>query len=193
MVYAEELEDELVRTHITCSACESTLHLTEEIFELRIMQAQLLEGRLKHYDVLADNGDFLYRPHFFEFGCWENIEEELTEIHEDVPGITDAQGIIVCDFCGSDVRAWEIVGLVRLGELHCSQRCPDGPTVIFEEMDHEKHVCVGCLYHLDRDEEYWGGHVDVIPGVAACIDGVYERCWRDGHCCESNCAHRRKL
>jgi hypothetical protein len=175
-----------------CAKCDCALHLTEEVFELKIVQAQIFEGRLQHYDVLADDGDYLYRPHFFEFGCWENLEEELTELHEDVPGMSDAQGIIECDICGSDVRAWETVGLVRFGELHCSQRSPNGMSVLFENMGHEKHICVGCLYHLDHDEEYWDGHIDVIPGVSACTDGVYERCWRSGSCREGNCRRWRK-
>lgn len=185
-----ELEHLLTKTEIQCASCQNGIHLTEEVFLVRLVQAQAAREGLEHYDVLDDYGNYQYEPHFFEFSCWEELQEELRDMHEDIPSVEDQLAIIECDICGSGVRAWEVVGIIQFGELHCSPRSPNGPSINFQPMGRCQHMCIGCLYHMDKDGEYWNSELEPVPGQKVCINGIYERCWRKENCDDNCCSER---
>jgi len=184
--YDHELEvtDNATKTGIGCPECGNYIHLAEEIFEVRIVQAQLVDGGLVYHDLLNDEGDYAHEPRHFDFECWENLEEDMASYCEDTPPMEDALGLIECDLCKSDIREWEVLALVRFGEIHCSKRSPHGPTYTFENMGKDKQICLSCVYNAD--ERLWEEEIDVIPQVSVCLEGVHSRCWRR-NCCKDRC------
>lgn len=178
----EYLEHLVTRTDLKCSVCTNTLHLVEEMFEFKIIQAQLVEGELVYYDAL-DNNSILYPAHYFDFKCWEEVEEEIESRHENTPPMKDQLALLSCDLCGSDIRELEILGLVRFGELHCSPRTPQGiPETVFENMGRDKHICIGCITNINDGWDLWADDVAAVPGVDVCREGIFERCWRKDEC-----------
>ena len=181
----EDDELELAETDIHCTQCEDPLHLTEEVFLLRIIRPYVEEGRHVHEDVLDGNGNFKHPPAFFCFTCWEEEQENLETIQEDVPPVADPRGILLCDICRSDILEEESVALLQFGELHLSQRAPNhkhSPT--FVELDSGKHICTACLTHLEdtRTDPIWSEDIEPTPNVSVCIEGIFSRCWRYGTC-----------
>ena len=172
-------------TDLRCVQCGDVIHLTEEIFLLRIVLPFSTASGLMQYDVLNDRGDYKYEPAFFCFSCWEEENEDLQEKQEDVPPVRDSLGVISCDVCHSDVRQGELVGLVEFGELHWSTRSPNfRHTHTFDSLSNDKHICIACIHHLDtsRLQPLWPGEIEPTPGVAVCTEGIFERCWRYGNC-----------
>lgn len=168
-----------------CAQCESHIHLMEEIFFLRIVRPYIVDGNLTHFDILDDQGLPTYEPAFFDFGCWEEEQEHLTEIQEDIPPVPDPLGILLCDVCHSDILPGESVGLLHFGEMHWSDRSPNNQnTPTFKAMDEGKHICITCICHLDnnRTDPLWPQEIEPVPGVQVCVEGVFERCWRHGNC-----------
>lgn len=172
------------RTDIACPECGEHIHLAEEIFEVRIVQAQLVNGSLQYYDVLTEDGDYAHEPRHFNFECWESLEEDIAAYSEDSPPIQDALGLIECDICRSDIREWEALALVRFGEIHFSKRSPNGATYTFENMGKDKHICLACVYNAD--ERLWEEEIEAIPQVSVCTEGIHSRCWRR-NCCKERC------
>lgn len=166
-----------------CAGCGEPLAFAEEVFLLKIVQAQLIEGRIEYYDVLNDTGDFMWDPYFFEFFCWEGVQEDLTNHFDDVPPVSDPHNsLLECDTCSNDINPWEIFGLVAFGELHCAKRTPNNkPTTIFEDMHDYKHICISCLFILNEVNSCWQQTLIPLPDYDACEEGIYSKCWR-GHC-----------
>jgi hypothetical protein len=169
-----------------CGFCTDKIHLVEEVWQLTIVQVEHRENELVFHHVFDHNQGLAYEPHFFEFMCWEKVEEVVEEIIEDVPPVTDSFGLIACDLCGSHIREWETMGVAKFGELHCSPHMPDGQhTYVFEPMGADRHVCVACLTHINDEMELWGDDLEGLPGTETCRDGIFERCWRKDTCeCE---------
>ena len=184
----DSLEEVITKTSLKCGYCGDYLHLVEEAWELRIVQPEIGPENIIMRDALGPNGVGHYIPHFFEFMCWEKAEELLEELWEDVPPISDDFALLECDLCRSHIREWETMGLVRFGELHCSPRNPDGETSYqFEPMGTDRHICVGCLTHVNDELDLWEEGIEGMPGIEVCRDGIFERCWRKGKC---NCTWR---
>lgn len=181
-----ELAEVLTKTEIVCGFCSDKIHLVEEVWQLTIVQPEHREGALVFHHVLDDTQNLAYEPHFFEFMCWEKVEELVEEIMEDVPPVTDSFGLIECDLCGSHIREWELMGVATFGELHRSPRMPNGQlSYLFEPMDCERHVCIACLTHANDELELWDDDLEGLPGTETCRDGIFERCWRQDNCaCE---------
>jgi hypothetical protein len=171
-------------TNIKCARCGDTLAYTEEVWRLRIVQAQVLNGDVVYHDILNEEGRQKYQAHFFEFICWETSKEELLELYEEAPcAVEHPLGILRCDICESDILEWETFGLVEYGELHFALRSPLGLPVQFEHLKHEHHVCICCLYQLDAGEHnYWNGNIEPIPDHWVCQEGLFDRCWRQDEC-----------
>jgi hypothetical protein len=176
-----------IKSKIVCSSCSSLINYSDEVWMLRVVQPQVLNGTLLYHDLLDDDGLYKYQPLFFEFECWEAIESELEEFFEEncfCSTDEESLSIIECDICGSDIREWEVMGVAQFGELHRSQRSPDGTSgSSFAYMGTDHHVCISCLCHLDGgDNVLWGDDVEVLPGRWACRGGLFERCWRQPEC-----------
>jgi hypothetical protein len=133
-----------------------------------------------------DSDDYLYEPLFFHTKNWDEIEEKFEQEHPNRPTIQAAGGILRCRYCSSDVLPGETTCVVTYGEIHKSQRDPDGEGCDdkFENMDTNPIVvCTACAMDINDDvHELWDG------GVAygnECKEGTYARCWRSG--CPGNC------
>ena len=183
-----DVEEQLTRTNIQCSVCSHALHLVEEIFEIKLVQPQLRGSELEYFDVVDDQGRLQYASHYFDFMCWEEIEEEIENRHQNTPPVRDQLALLSCDLCGSDIREWETIGLLRYGELHCSPRTPEGfATTVFQNMGRDKHICIGCLFHVNDGWDLWPDEVEPGPGIDVCREGIFERCWRKQRCtCEGH-------
>lgn len=185
---AEEDEEEEELTEPTgcyCVQCTNELEMVEEVFLLRLVHSHLVQRELQHSDVLAADGNYKYMPAFFCFDCYEELVEEVRGQQEDSPPIPDPAGIILCDICESDVLPGELVGLAQFGEIHWSDRAPNGRhTPVFVDMNDEKHICIGCLHLMEgeRGEQIWPDDLEPVPGFEVCEDGLFSRCWRHGNC-----------
>jgi len=180
-----EDEEELATSGCTCAVCLNDIKLTEEVFLLRVVHPFIVDNQLQYFDIIDDNGQYKHPPAFFDFGCWEEEEEEIHVVQEDVPPIPDPDGIILCDVCGSDICQGEAMGLVQFGEIRLSERSPNNMlTSSFMGMSDPQHLCIACLVHLEDNqrEPLWEGEIDPIPNHNVCIEGIHERCWRSGNC-----------
>ena len=172
-------------TGVECAKCLSDLLYTEDIFLVRVVTTTMENKALQYYDIIDTDGNARYSPGFFCYGCWDELLEELKELYEDVPPVKDAAGFMSCDICDCDIREGETIGLLQLGEIHLSARCPNGKlTPKFVPTGQDQHVCVGCLYHLDAQAEssLWPEDIEVLPDVFVCQEGIFDRCWRTGNC-----------
>jgi hypothetical protein len=187
--YEDDLEDEEAvvleePTGCQCVQCTDEIEMVAEVFLLRIVQPYFVDGQLQHIDVAGPDGGYAYDPAFYCFDCWEEVQEQLTEQMEDAPPLQHPAGLLLCDICQSDVLQGEIVGMVSFGEIHWSERAPNHErSPVFVDMDNgePKHICIGCLYHLEenRDHPLWVNGVEPMPGVTApTLDDLFGRTWR---------------
>jgi hypothetical protein len=179
-----EMDDELYslinRTDKECASCGEPIHYTDEVFLLSVVRPIIsVEGVL--YEMMqAEDGDFLYEPRILSLECWEELEETLREWVADQPPILDPRSVLECSACESGIQQGETLGLVQFGEVHCSQRTPDGvPTSIFESYDNDpKNVCIACLRLLNSELcNLWDG---TVQQGTECKEGTSIRCWRNG-------------
>lgn len=186
VVEEDDDDEELFEpTGCFCAQCENELEMVEEVFLLRLVQSQVIQGALHHNDILAPDNNYKYAPAFFCFDCWEELVEEIRGHQDDSPPVVDQAGIILCDICESDVLPGELVGLAQFGEIHWSDRAPNGlHSPVFVDMNDEKHICVGCLQLMqeERNDLIWPDELEPVPGFDVCEDGLFARCWRHGNC-----------
>ncbi len=152
---------------------------------MRIVHPFVLEGKLEYLDIIDDNGRYKYPPVFFDFECWEEEEEEIQTVQEDVPPMVAHEGIILCDICESDVCQGEAMGLVEFGEIRLTGRQPNNSlSASFVVMAKPQHLCIACITHLEDNqrEPFWAGEIEPVPNLEVCVEGIFERCWRDGAC-----------
>ena len=173
-----ELAAQVYKSGHHCHGCMDAILYTDEVYLLQVVYAQVSEQGLELIQLPQ------YEPLFLDFSCWENLEEDLYEKVEDTPPILDDYAVLECSVCSSGIRALEVMGLATYGELHCSQRVPNGIlSTTFETVDQTPTViCISCA-KLANDEilELWA---DLRQGTE-CDEGVYFRCWRYG--CDSHC------
>jgi hypothetical protein len=186
--YEEDIEEDEITfeepTGCYCVQCTDEIDMVAEVFLLRIVQPFMVDGKLEHMDVAAPDGGYAYDPAFYCFDCWEAVQEELAEQLEDIPPLQHPAGLLLCDICQSDILQGEVVGVVSFGEIHWSERAPNHTrSPVFVDMDNgePKHVCIGCLYHLEenRDHPLWENGVEPVPGITPpTVDDLFGRTWR---------------
>jgi len=168
-----------------CAICANDIKLTDEVFLLRIVHPFIVDGTLTYYDIVEANGDYKYPPAFFDFECWEDEEEEIRTIQEDVPPVQHYNGIILCDICESDICQGEAMGLAQFGEIRLSERSPNNIlSASFVGMAEPQHLCIACLTHMEENQQdpIWPGEIEPVPNHEVCVEGLFERCWREGQC-----------
>lgn len=181
----DEVEEELLQSGHDCSLCSNHISLTDEVFLLRVVHPFVVDNNLNYFDIIDDLGFYKYPPAFFDFECWEDEQEEVQKIQEDVPPVRDPAGIILCDICESDICQGESMGLLEVGEIRLSERQPNGrASASFLTMGEPVHLCIACLAHLEDNqrEPIWSDEIDPIPNHDVCIEGLFERCWRGNGC-----------
>jgi len=135
----------------------------------------------------ADDGDYLFAPHFFCMMCWEEMTDALTDAsksHRLHRTIYHSEHLVRCFECNSAVLDGEIFATVCSGALQPSPRTPFGvPEVDFKGTDRLERpvvLCIGCMKLLDSCvKELW--NADVSQGDE-CDEGTYKRCWRQLKC-----------
>lgn len=176
----EEEEGLWVESGHTCSACNENIHLTEEIYMLKVVVPSITD-KIQYSDIVAEDGDFLYEPLFFCYNCWEELIETIKEWVEDSPPVDDAHSIFNCSICNSGIRQGEVMSVSAFGEMHITRRSPDGitGTRTFEICDDDPtKVCIHCLRMIDEDSvDLWNGGVSQLN---ECREGTAVRCWRYG-------------
>jgi hypothetical protein len=179
----EEDEEEEAGSGACCKHCGCELAMAEEVFLARVMKTTAAPPYLVELD--PTETDYVHIPAFFCFDCWEERLEEVETALEDVPPTLDARGMATCDVCGSDILAEEAMAVVSFGEIHWSSRAPNGEYIPqFVSMQNDKHLCLGCVYHLNQvnDDPIWEDDIEPIAGTVVCVDGLFSRCWRYGNC-----------
>lgn len=178
--------DITMKTEQTCPSCGEEIVFTEEVVLLQVVQPRIINGEVYLLEILGDEGDFVYAPYFFQFGCWENVQEELEEEIEDVPPIEDVLSQFSCRFCRSGIRELEQCGALSFGELHISKRSPNGQRG--EEMIEAGTpdlVCLYCLLLINEGIlELWDADSGGVTQGGECGDCLQARCFRlpDGTC-----------
>jgi len=173
----DELFRTIMKTEHNCSACDDPLCYTDEVVVIKVVAPSFENGLFTYADAEADDGDFLYEPRFADYGCWEDAANEVGELVEDLPPIEDPAAVLLCKLCSSGILLGELMGLVTMGELHCSQRSPDiASTTIFEAQDPDPvTICIVCLRKLsDEFLDLW----DSVGQGDECEEGATIRCWR---------------
>lgn len=181
----DEDESELMSSGHDCTVCDNDIKLTDEVFLLRIVHPFIVEKELIYYDIVKDDGNYKYPPVFFDFDCWEDEEEEVRTIQEDVPPVPHDSGVILCDFCESDICQGEAMGLSQFGEIRLSERSPNNLlSASFVGMGDPQHICIACISHLEENQQrpLWAEEIEPVPNHEVCVEGLFERCWREGHC-----------
>lgn len=205
-VELDEEEDDDYTDYITsppvgrCACCEDGLHLTEELFLVTFAQPYLTAQGV----VLATHGQDgqpLWEPLFYCFSCWENVKEEAQEACDNVPPVESVEGLLCCDICSSDICAGETMMTETFGEIHWSERTPNGvATPVFVPMSEASHICLACVASMDTEHIRPGLLEDLAPAagltVASCTTGIHGRCWRSENFNKLNancttCPHKR--
>lgn len=171
-----------MKTDQLCPNCAGTIVFTQEVVELKIVQARRENGQMVRYDVFGEDGDYLYEPYYICFSpCWEDIEQWLGEEIESEPPIEDAWSQFQCRYCQSGIREWELCGSLVMGEFHVSPRSPNGHMEeTFVPAGEADLVCLYCLYVMNDgnielwDQEYGG----ITEQNGECGDCLQARCWR---------------
>lgn len=172
--------DITMKTKQVCPNCGEDIVFTEEISHLLIVQPHIVNEQLLLHPVLDEDGDFLYDPYFFNFTCWESVEEDLEEEIEDVPPIEDVFSRLACKYCRSGIREWEHCGAIVFGEIHVSKRAPNGERAEnFVSMAEPDLICLYCLLLINEGIlELWDAETGGVTQEGECGDCLQVRCWR---------------
>jgi hypothetical protein len=163
-----------------CARCGDTLIYTEEVYMLTVVRAVVSVEGIFYEAVVSDDGDYLYEPRFMSQECWEHVEEEIRESTMDEPPIEDPKAILECAVCEGGIRNGELLSLATFGEIHQSNRNPDGESnKTFDTYDSNPNiVCIPCLHVMNNDIcSIWDGQVQ---NGNECQQGTKARCWRYG-------------
>lgn len=146
--------------------------------------AQEENGRVRFDAALtAARDDLLHTPNVLSDSGWEAVVEQLEASLEETPArkLEDQYGVCRCNFCESSIRPGEVVVTVQLGELHRSQRSPNGKSggVVFEPYNNPPTlVCLACENRLhDETVALW---TSPVRQHRECDNGTLTRCWRNG-------------
>lgn len=179
----EEWDTEMLiwKSDHICSSCGEALHLTDELFLLQVVYPGYTEqGTLDNFIVQEVGGYYLYDPQFFHVDCWEDLLTEYRDIYEEDEEQRDLHGVAKCTLCSSDIRAYEISGMLSFGELRRSRRFPDGQSTIYFDPCGKapELICLLCLWRFNTSTlEMW--EEIALP---SCEDGLEKRCWRNSSC-----------
>lgn len=128
---------------------------------------------------LPDRSDVLWDPQFFSSDGWSDVDEQLSEL-EDKIRVDDSHAATHCSYCASGIREGEVVVAFIRGEIHRSQRMPNGQGIgsaTFCSMDPSpKLICLSCC--LLMDEKVIGLWSDRVVQNDECEEGTRNRCWR---------------
>jgi hypothetical protein len=165
----------------TCGQCDEPISFGETLVMVQVVRPEIYGSQPTLMPLLDDEGDFLYEHYFLHFGCWESIQEDLSEELEDTPPVEDEFGITRCEVCGSAIREWETCAAITHGEFHRSRRAPDGTHGVNLVPNGAPDVlCIHCLSLINEEQlEMWE---DGVSQDGECRECQHSRCWRDFDC-----------
>lgn len=183
-----EAEDFSTRTNMRCSYCDEHIHFVEEVVHFRIARPLHTGSEVVFLDfVVEEEGpdfeDYVYPPHWLEFTCWEDLVSELNEMVEDSPPTRHEESVRNCDHCGSGICEQELCAVGYLGEIHVSDKMPNG--VVTEEFAVSSQdpfvMCLSCLNLVnDHTIELW--EPEDLNQAGECQECTHARCWRWSGC-----------
>lgn len=185
-----ELYRIIMKTEHSCAACAETLCYTDEAVVITVVAPTIEAGNFYYAPAESDDGDFLYEPRFCCYECWEDVGNEVAELLENTPPIEEITAVVVCRLCKSGICLGELMGLVTMGELQCSQRSPEiAATTIFDAQDPDPTpVCIACLRRISEEFlDLW----ETVGQGDECEEGTDIRCWRHGCPGSDNCLLKR--
>lgn len=186
----------MTETEHVCGSCGQHLQLVEPVYLLEIVLPirNNDDGTVDTKPVLDNKGDYAYDPFFFHKHCWANLWDDFESLIEDFPAMDAPQAgkhVGECDACSSDILHMETSGLLTAGELHKSQKDPDGQgTIHFQPYAGSipDIICIACLHYMNEEQlEMWPS----ITLAGICERGLYARCWREGTCA-NGCQFRKE-
>ncbi len=192
-------------TGLLCACCgnnetgEGQLEIYDPVCRLVVAQPTYITANEPGFFIVEDDkGSPLYQTFFMHGHCWQDsialelenmLEEAEYEPHFDRAGL----GSFECDICTSDIRAWEVSGVVALGEFRRSSRTPMGHGEFDFHVFNEKLaiVCLSCLNIINEDVlQFWD---TPVKNGDECEWGAMERCWRHHACSDPGRSERCRL
>ena len=180
----DEWIQNLSASQINYTIEEEPIHYGESVVTLSVFKAALdaAGNFVPELVVLGDGSDLLYDSHFIREEAWAELDDNLTEDLKNQRTVPDAHAITTCRYCGSGIRANEVILMAVSGEIQLSHRMPSGNptrTETFRMMDADPTViCLGCenVMHQVR-LALWDG---ALKQHLECEKGTSGRCWRYG-------------
>lgn len=197
-----EDDDPADPTTLMCTECDRTILFLDEVMllELVVPVPNPDDGTITFQPLVDENGEYTHSPAFFDLDCWDGVEHSLKHDIRHAEIVHHVKGIVVCDICSSDILPWETMARARWGEIHASNRSPNGEdSQVFStcNCDTEVHICVACTarlpQHVDGGQHHmWGQLIPPFMDGYACQGGIRSRCWRQPTCLCREAAAQRK-
>lgn len=147
-----------------CTCCGDKLAYTDEVFLLEVVEAAQDHGQILCEPITTDEGDYEFEPLMVHLECWEEAIEQIRELREDEPPVESMDGILVCAQCQSSIVSFEPFVSATFGEIHVSQRKPNGEYA--DKMEKLAPMCPTCMPCMVRViEDYfddWEGLLEML-------------------------------
>jgi len=187
----EEEEEEGHPTELVCLHCMERIVTGEDVALFQLVEPWLSkeDGEVKYLILRDDNDEPLVEPVFFDFSCYEELEETIREQLEDEPPNVETHSVLECDYCGDSIRMGERCIAVDIGEVAFSPRTPTlkgvcSPTTTF--LAAEGDLWVACLTCARRFLSAAGIEDSDLENTLAqgreCKECTATKCWRHGRC-----------
>lgn len=130
--------------------------------------------------VVTDEGenDLMYPPQFYKEASWKELELQL---HETCPKLQSTQGKYTCSYCQDTILNGEVAICLTKGEIHRSQRAPNGErntNTFYELTDTVQLLCTSCGARAhDEVIALWN---EPVAQAEECQQGTVHKCWRSG-------------
>lgn len=160
----EEEEEELEHaTSHECAHCDETICFVEEISLLEIVEAHKYGADYSPFAIHSDEGEYLFRPLFLHFACWESLLEDVEPPLERTP--RRSAGGLFCKLCKRGIPEGSIAGTMTFGEFHVSRRAPNGVHgEHFHEAADPDFYCMPCMKELSTLGDLWDELEDIDLG-----------------------------
>jgi hypothetical protein len=152
----EEIAPAIFRSERLCAHCGNRIFYTDEIFLLEIAEAAKEGNELSWEPLYCADGTYQYQPQILHLECWEHLRGQMEECVDDSIQYGAPGGVAKCGICDSHIGAFEAHLVSTFGELHLSQRCPNGqPRERVEKLGEEERTCLACLVLVSDYLDDW--------------------------------------
>ena len=135
-----------------CAGCQECLTYTDEIFLLCVSESEQRDGQIVTSPITDASGEYRFPPLILHIECLEELMEQVYQLRGDEPPVECMNGIIFCDSCSSTIGPLEPYVTSTFGELHVSQRRPNGEsTDTIEQLSAPTAICMACMVYVVQD------------------------------------------